>query len=225
VIEKFVAKDRVLRYGEVLAADYLGASVGEKKVFRYRLPSGEVSYFQEDGKSARKAFLRSPLKYANITSRFGSRFHPVLQYLKEHNGVDYRAPIGTPVWAVADGTVTRAASDNGSGRHICIRHMNSMETCYLHLSGFGSGIRAGARVFQKQVIGYSGNSGLSTGPHLHFALKRGGQYVNPLNQKFPRADPIPIALQRDFAQQIGPWLTQLDPKPTATATAEVGRGE
>jgi murein DD-endopeptidase MepM/ murein hydrolase activator NlpD len=220
VIVKFVAKDRILRYGEVLAASYVGASVGQKKVFRYQLPSGELSYFQEDGKSARKAFLRSPLKYANVTSRFGSRFHPVLQYVREHNGVDYRAPVGTPVWAVADGTVTRAAYDSGPGRHLCLRHMNRMETCYLHLSAFGSGIRVGAHVLQKQVIGYTGTSGLSTGPHLHFALKRGGQFVNPLNQKFPRAEPVPPAFRQDFAEKIGPLLTRLG--PTVANATEVG---
>jgi hypothetical protein len=215
VIEKFVSKGRILRYGEILAASYQGLSVGRKRVFRYQLPSGEVSYFQEDGRSARKAFLRSPLKYANITSRFGSRFHPVLQYVKDHNGVDYRAPIGTPVWAVADGVVTRAGSEATSGKRLCIRHMNSMETCYLHLSGFASGIRQGSRVQQKQVIAFTGNTGLSTGPHLHFALLRGGHFINPLTQKFPRSEPIPGELRADFAQKIAPALASLETEPVA----------
>jgi len=218
VIEKFVSKGRLLRYGEVLAAAYRGESVGQKKVFRYQLSSGDISYFMQDGTSARKAFLKSPLKYANITSRFGNRFHPVLQYVKEHNGVDYGAPVGTPVWAVGDGTVTRAAYDGGSGKHVCIRHINSLETCYLHLSSFGPGVRVGARVAQKQVIAYTGNTGLSTGPHLHFALKRGGHFVNPLNQKFPRAEPIPAQLRQDFNQRIAPWLAGLEGEPVASAS-------
>lgn len=218
VIEKFVARGRLLRYGEVLAARYVGQSVGQKKVFRYQLPTGEASYFQQDGTSARKAFLKSPLKYANITSRFGSRFHPVLHYVKEHNGIDYGTPIGTPVWAVGDGTVTRAGFDGGSGKHVCVRHINSLETCYLHLSAFGSGIRAGAHVLQKQVIAYSGNSGLSTGPHLHFALKRGGRFVNPLTQRFPRAEPVPKQLREDFTARIAAWVAELDGEPVASAS-------
>ncbi len=218
VIEKFMAKGRLLRYGEVLAAHYQGQTVGQKRVFRYQLPSGDASYFQQDGTSARKAFLKSPLKYANVTSRFGSRLHPVLHYRKEHNGVDYRAPVGTPVWAVGDGTVTRAGYDAGSGRHVCIRHLNGLETCYLHLSAFAARVHPGAHVVQKQVIAYSGNSGLSTGPHLHFALKRGGRFVNPLTQKFPRAEPIPRLLHGDFAQRIAPFVAQLDGESVAAAS-------
>ncbi len=217
VVEKFIVKGRTLRYGELLAASYRGEMVKEKRVFRYQLPGGEVSYFQQDGSSARKAFLKSPLKYANITSRFGSRFHPVLQYVKAHNGVDYRAPVGTPVWAVSDGVVTRAGTESGAGNLVCIRHLNAMESCYLHLSGFGAGVRIGARVSQKQVIAYSGNTGLSTGPHLHFALKRGGHYVNPLNQKFPRASPVPKAWQADYTEKTAPYLATLDAVPVAAA--------
>jgi len=217
VIEKFVSKGRMLRYGEILAASYEGKSVGRKKVFRYQLPNGEVSYFQEDGKSARKAFLRSPLKYANVTSRFGSRFHPVLKYVKDHNGVDYSAAVGTPVWAVAEGVVTRVGADNASGKHLCLRHMNSLETCYLHLSGFASGVRAGARVQQKQVIAFTGNTGMTTAPHLHFALKRGGRFINPLTQRFPRAEPVPLPLREDFAQKISPLLAGLAGHPVAGA--------
>jgi murein DD-endopeptidase MepM/ murein hydrolase activator NlpD len=219
VIEKFVSKGRIVRYGEILAAAYDGESVRGKRVFRYQLPNGEASYFQQDGKSARKAFLRSPLKYANITSRFGNRLHPVLQYVKEHKGVDYGAPVGTPVWAVADGVVTRAGADSTSGKHVCLRHANSMETCYLHLSAFAPEVRAGARVQQKQVIAFTGNTGLTTGPHLHFALKRGGHFINPLAQRFPRAEPIPSHLEEDFTRKISPFLASLEREPAAAAVA------
>lgn len=210
VVEKFLAGGRLVRYGEVLAASYQGSTVGEKRVFRYQLPSGERSYFLPDGSSARKAFLKSPLKYAHVTSRFGSRFHPVLKYLKAHNGVDYGAPAGTPVWAVADGAVARAGWDRGGGNTLCLRHPNGMESCYLHLSRFAAGVRPGARVSQKQVVAYSGNTGLSTGPHLHFALKRRGQYLNPLQQSFPRADPLPRELLGDFAASTAALSAQLD---------------
>ncbi len=218
VIEKLLVKGRTLRYGELLAASYHGALVGEKRVFRYQLPSGEISYFQQDGSSARKAFLKSPLKYANVTSRFGSRFHPILQYVKAHNGVDYAAAVGTPVWSVADGTVGRIGTESGAGRMICIRHPNRLETCYLHLSSFATRLHVGARVQQKQVIGYSGNTGLSTGPHLHFAMKRGGRFINPLNQRFPRAAPLPKELWDDFGRRIASWVASLEVISVAEAS-------
>ena len=219
VVEKFLSKGRLMRYGEILAAVYQGQSVGRKRAFRYQLPSGEIAYFQEDGRATRKAFLKSPLKYANVTSRFGTRFHPVLQYVKAHNGVDYGAPIGTPVWAVADGLVTRAGSDERAGRHLCLRHFNSMESCYLHLSRFAAGVRAGVRVQQKQVIAFTGNTGLTTGPHLHFALKRGGHFINPLAQKFPPAEPIPNSLRQDFDQKVASLLASLQGQPVAAWSA------
>ena len=102
---------------------------------------------------------------------------------------------------------------------VCVRHVNSMETCYLHLSRFGEGVRVGSRVQQKQVIAYSGNTGLSTGPHLHFALKRGGAFVNPLNQSFPRADPVPLELRSDFVEQIAPLVARLSAQSVASVGA------
>lgn len=219
LVEKFVSKGRILRYGEVLAATYEGESVGHKRVFRYELPDGRASFFQEDGASARKAFLKSPLKYSHVTSGFGSRFHPVLQYVKAHNGVDYSASVGTPVWAVADGTVTVANNTGAGGNTVCLRHTNGFETCYLHLSKYGSGVRVGARVSQKQVIAYSGNTGRTTGPHLHYALKRSGHYVNPLNQNFPRTEPLPKALLPDFRARISPLAQQLDSVSVAAVGA------
>jgi len=225
LVEKYLTKGRFVRYGEVLAAQYEGESVGHKEVFRYALPSGSATYFQADGSSARKSFLKSPLKYASVTSRFGGRMHPVLKYYKAHNGVDYGAAVGTPVWAVADGTVTKAAFDGAAGKHVCVRHMNSFETCYLHLSRFGAGIRVGARVSQKQVIALSGNTGRSTGPHLHYALKRGGSFVNPLSQNFPRAEPLPKDLLADFQAAIRPLAAQLEGLPvvaSASASAPAG---
>jgi murein DD-endopeptidase MepM/ murein hydrolase activator NlpD len=215
VVEKFVSKGRLLRYGEVLAADYRGQAVGHRRVFRYQLPDGEASYFQDDGTSTRKAFLKSPLKFAHVTSGFGSRFHPVLQYVAAHQGVDYAASVGTPVWAVADGVVTVAGDTGAGGNTLCLRHRNGLETCYLHLSSFGAGVHVGAHVAQKQVVALSGNTGRTTGPHLHYALKRGGIFVNPLNQKFPRAEPVPSKLLADFRDKAAPMALQLDAAPVA----------
>jgi len=218
LVEKVLSKGRLLRYGEVLAAEYQGDAVGTKRVFRWQLPDGEWSYFQEDGTSARKAFLKSPLKFAHVTSRFGMRFHPVLEYLKAHQGVDYAAAVGTPVWSVADGTVTLAGNTGAGGNSLCVRHRNGFETCYLHLSSYGSGVRTGARVSQKQVIGYSGNTGRTTGPHLHFAMKRNGAFVNPLNQKFPRNEPVPATLLALFRAAVAPIAASLDAPSLATVT-------
>ncbi|MBU8896036.1 M23 family peptidase [Corallococcus sp. H22C18031201] len=220
LVEKFVSKGRVLRYGEVLAATYEGGLVGNKKVFRYVTPDGQANYFQEDGASAKKSFLKSPLKYAHVTSGYGSRFHPVLQYVKNHNGVDYGTPIGTPVWAVADGTVVQAGNAGAAGNMVVLRHSNGFETQYMHLSGFAQGVRAGLRVSQKQVIAYSGNTGRSTGPHLHFGLKRGGQYTNPLTQKFPRADPLPKAQLPDFLAKTHELAQQLQAVSVAAVAGQ-----
>ena len=218
LVEKVLSKGRLLRYGEVLAAEYRGEAVGTKRVFRWQLPDGEWSYFQEDGTSARKAFLKSPLKFAHVTSRFGMRFHPVLEYLKAHQGVDYAAAVGTPVWSVADGTVTLSGNTGAGGNSVCVRHRNGFETCYLHLSSYAAGVRTGARVAQKQVIGYSGNTGRTTGPHLHFAMKRNGAFVNPLNQKFPRSEPVPSTLLARFREAIAPIAASLDAPSLATVT-------
>jgi len=212
VVEKELVGGRLLRYGEVLAADYRGEAVGHKRVFRFG-----STYFEEDGTSARKAFLKSPLKFAVVTSGFGARFHPILHYVKEHNGVDYAAPVGTPVWAIGDGTVVKATYDPAAGKHVCLKHLNGLETCYLHLSAFGAGIHAGARVQQKQVIAYTGTTGRSTGPHLHFALKRAGSFINPLKLPSPRAEPLAKAQLPAFRAETAKLTVQLDGMPVAAA--------
>jgi len=128
-------------YGEVLPRVPTDRPPAEAHV-SLRISAGDKSYFLEDGASARKTFLKSPLKFANVTSPFGMRFHPILNYVGAHNGVDYGTPVGTPVWAVADGTVVRAVGTTAAGNMICLRHVNSLETCYLHLSKFGEGENA-----------------------------------------------------------------------------------
>lgn len=214
LIEKTLHKGRTLEYGRVLAAEYQGRSVGTKRSFRYKPPDGVETYFTEDGLSARKTFLKSPLKYTHVTSGFGSRHHPVLNYVRNHNGVDYHAPIGTPVWAVADGTVTRAGWDDGGGNVVCVKHPMSFESCAMHLSKIL--VKVGQRIDQKAVIAETGNTGrLTTGPHLHFGLKRGGKWVNPLNQNFPRAEPLPKALLPAFQAHIADAVSRLAASPVA----------
>ena len=213
VIEKVMHKGRVVEYGHVLAAEYIGQSVGTKRTFRYQLPDGTETYFGADGSSSRKTFLKSPLKFAAVTSGFGGR--PSLAQWGVHNGVDYHAPVGTPVWAVADGTVSRAGWDQGGGNMVCVKHVKSFESCYLHLSKID--VHVGERVAQKRVIAESGNTGLlTTGPHLHFGLRRGGAWVNPLNQNFPRADPLPKPLMPAFQEAISDLGSLLDSKSVAS---------
>jgi murein DD-endopeptidase MepM/ murein hydrolase activator NlpD len=207
VVEKVFADGKLLRYGEVLAAEYDGASTGRKRLFRYTDPSGQTSYYDDDGNSARRGFLKSPLKYANITSKFGMRFHPVLGYNRAHEGVDYGAPVGTPIWSVGDGQVKQAGWNGGCGKSVTIRHRNGFETVYCHMSAVA--VSAGKPVQQKQIIGYVGATGLATGPHLHFAVKRGGQFMNPLQLKVPREAPIAPALLPDFREKTAPLRAKL----------------
>ncbi len=207
VVEKVFADGKLLRYGEVLAAEYDGSTTGAKRLFRYAAPDGQTSYFDENGQSARRGFLKSPLKYANITSGYGRRRHPVLGYTRAHEGVDYGAPPGTPIWAVGSGQVRHAGWHGGCGKTVILRHPNGLETVYCHMSRVA--VSAGRSVSQKHVIGYVGSTGLSTGPHLHYAVKRGGRYMNPLHMKVPREAPIPERWLPDFREKIAPLRARL----------------
>jgi murein DD-endopeptidase MepM/ murein hydrolase activator NlpD len=208
VVEKVFADGKLVRYGEVLAAEYDGAATGRKRLFRYTDPDGQTSYFDDDGASARRGFLKSPLKYAHITSKFGNRRHPVLGYNRAHEGIDYGAPTGTPVWAVGDGTVRQAGWNGGCGKMVAVRHRNGLETVYCHLSSVA--VSAGKPVGQKQIIGYVGATGLATGPHLHYAVRRGGAFINPLQLKIPRDAPVPPRWLEDFRAKISPLRDRLD---------------
>jgi murein DD-endopeptidase MepM/ murein hydrolase activator NlpD len=207
VVEKVFADGKLLRYGEVLAAEYQGGATGRKRLFRYTDPDGQTSYYDDDGSSARRGFLKSPLKYAHVTSKFGNRVHPVLGYTRAHEGVDYGAPVGTPVWAVGDGTVRTAGWKGGCGKAVELRHRNGFETVYCHLSAIA--VSAGKPVSQKQIIGYVGQTGLATGPHLHYAVKRGGGFVNPLQLKIPRDAPVPAKWMDDFHAKVAPLQHEL----------------
>jgi murein DD-endopeptidase MepM/ murein hydrolase activator NlpD len=151
-------------------------------------------YYDGDGRPMRKMFLRSPLRYSRITSRFSRRrFHPVLKEYRPHYGVDYGAPVGTPVLVTANGYVTFAGWDRGGGRVVKVRHTGGYVTAYLHLSRFGKGIRPGARVRQGDVIAFTGATGLATGPHLDYRVKYRDQWIDPLTLKSVRAEPIPAS--------------------------------
>lgn len=191
VYEKKFLNGRSSGYGKILAAEFTNQGK-TYRAFRFTYPDTHKSdYFDSEGKSLRKEFLKSPMKFARISSRFSaSRLHPIRKIYRAHYGVDYAAPLGSPVQATADGTVTQAAWNGAAGRMIKIRHKNAYETMYLHLSGFAAGIRVGAKVEAKQVIGYVGSSGESTGPHLDYRILYHGKYVNPLSWKFQPAEPL-----------------------------------
>jgi murein DD-endopeptidase MepM/ murein hydrolase activator NlpD len=194
VFEKLVREGEFGGYGPIHAAQFTnGGKTFE--AFRYEVPGEKVDYYDREGRSLRRFFLKSPLKFEpRVTSRFSfRRVHPVLKTVRAHRGVDYGAPTGAPVLAVASGTVVRAGWTGGGGNSVFIRHNNGYETRYLHFSKIAKGIRAGARVAQGEVIGYVGKTGLATGPHLHYELLKNGKHVNPLDEhrKLPPGQPIP----------------------------------
>ncbi len=150
-----------------------------------------VSYYDEEGNSLRKAFLKAPLRYSRISSRFSnSRYHPILKIRRPHHGVDYAAPTGTPVHTVGDGQVIAAAYQRGGGNYIKVKHNGVYRTTYMHLHGFARGIRTGVYVKQGDVIGYVGSTGLSTGPHLDFRFYKNGQPIDPLKVEAPPVEPV-----------------------------------
>jgi len=211
--QKVSVDDRLLRYGEILAVEYDGAATGEKRLFRYTDPSGRSSYYDENGQSARRGFLKSPLKLARITSGFGNRVHPLLGFERAHQGIDYGAPAGTPVWAVGDGTVRQAGVNGDCGKSVTLRHRNGLETVYCHLSSVT--VSVGRAVSQKEVIGTVGSTGLATGPHLHFAVRKDGRFVNPLKLEVPRDAPVAPENLDDFREKVAPLRARLEGLPLA----------
>lgn len=208
VEQKFVQGEPV-GWGSILAAEYENGGQKYAGVL-FQINEKEKGYFAPDGTSLRRMFLKSPIRYGRISSRFTTkRFHPVLQYNRPHLGVDYAAPIGTPIRAVGEGTIAEAGFRGGAGNMIKIRHNSTYATAYKHLSGFARGVRSGARVQQGQIIGYVGNTGLSTGPHLHFEFFQNGKYVDPLGRKFPSTEPVPSQLLTQFKTEFTALMASL----------------
>lgn len=211
--EKFVRDGRPPTYGEVGAAE-LHNDGRVLRAIRFTPPGGKPGYYTEQGRSLRRFFLRSPLKFEpRITSGFSRRrFHPVLQRYRPHLGVDYGAPRGAPVVAVSAGTVVSATFDAANGRMVRLRHASGYETYYLHLSAFARGIRAGARVSQGQVIGRVGATGLASGPHLDYRLRKNGTFVNPLTEhrRMPPGEPVPAGAMAAFEDARDRALERLD---------------
>ncbi|REJ74648.1 MAG: M23 family peptidase [Acidobacteria bacterium] len=218
--------NRDLREGDTFSAVYEAVWVGgrvreisdvsavrfvnrDQPVVAYRFE--DLGYYDADGKPLRKQFLRSPLPYSRVTSRFSNRrFHPVLKVYRPHHGVDYGAPTGTPVRVTANGVVASAAWTNGGGKTVKVRHANGYLTAYLHLSGYAQGIRAGARVRQGDVIGFVGSTGLSTAPHLDYRVQRAGRWIDPLQLPNEPAEPLAPEEMRRFQQHRALLEAELD---------------
>ncbi|MGQ0562746.1 MAG: M23 family metallopeptidase [Gemmatimonadota bacterium] len=182
-------------------------------------------YYSATGESLKKAFRRSPLDFERITSAFNpNRYHPILGIYRAHLGTDYGAGYGTPVRAVADGTVASAARDRGYGNVVTLRHHNGYSTRYAHLRNFAKGIRAGTRVEQDQVIGYVGSTGLATGPHLHFELRKNGRPTNWKKARLPGAPPIPSDYRAEFKRLVGERFALLEQVTSTRLAATGGQG-
>lgn len=196
-----LARDGRVLYGELVLR-------GKKMAFyRYNPPSGEEDYYGADGQSIVKALLRTPIDGAKISSRFGMRSHPILGFSRLHAGVDFAAPPGTPIYAAGNGTIEFAGVKGGYGNYVMVRHNSNFSTAYAHMSGFSRAARVGNRVRQGEVIGFVGTSGLSTGPHLHYEVHKGGRPVNPTDVSMP----------------IGPKLAGKDLDKFRAFTAEFDR--
>ncbi|NVK27501.1 MAG: peptidoglycan DD-metalloendopeptidase family protein [Flavobacteriia bacterium] len=175
---------------------------------------GTMEYYDNEGQSLRKAFLRAPLQFGRISSRYTRRrFHPVQKRWKPHLGTDYAAPAGTPILATADGVVERAGYTSGNGNYVKIRHNSVYSTQYLHMRAFARGMKAGVRVKQGEVIGYVGSTGLATGPHVCYRFWKNGVQVDPLRQKLPDAEPIAEELRPTFLEFMQPLKAELDALP------------
>lgn len=212
VVKKKFSGSDVTGYGPILAARFVHDG-DTYEAFRHDSPDGAGGYYSSTGTPLRKQFLRAPLQFTRITSRFSNRrFHPLLRYFRPHHGVDYGAPVGTPVMTTADGVVVEAGYKGGEGNFVKVRHSSRIETSYLHLSRFAKGLRRGSKVVQGEVIGFVGSTGLATGPHLDYRVSDNGTWLDPLQLKSITADPLrgeQLRLFRNDVAQFGPKLTRV----------------
>lgn len=199
VVEGLYLNGEFRKYGSILSAEFMNN--GETfKAYRFEV-DGNSDFYDEDGKSLRKAFLKAPLSFRRISSTFSrGRYHPILKIYRPHHGLDYAAPRGTPVSAAGNGTVIYSGHKGQYGKLVIIRHNNGYKTYYGHLSRISREARNGARVAQGAIIGYVGSTGLATGPHLHYEMRVNNKPINPLKLKIPRGTAVPEKLMADFRQ-------------------------
>ncbi len=221
VVEKLFREGEFVGYGELHAARYVSRHGGERvfSAFLYHDPTGRRDYYDHDGKSLKKAFLRAPVDFDRISSGFSyNRLHPIHRRRMPHLGVDYAARKGTPVYSVAAGVVVDRGFRGGGGNTVTVRHAMGYTSKYLHLSKFAKGLTVGSPVAQKEVIGYVGDTGTATAAHLDFRLLRHGKPVNPLTQIFPPGPPVPAEFRADFDKRKATLEARLvEKKPPGVA--------
>ena len=200
VYESFYNKGELIKTGRVVAAEFINSGKSYRAVY-FQDREGRGGYYTPEGKNLRKAFLRSPLEFSRVTSGFtNARFHPVLKEWRAHKGIDYGAPIGTRVKAVADGTVAFVGKQGGYGNLLILQHQGQYSTAYGHLSAFARGLHKGSKVNQGDIVGQVGMTGLATGPHLHYEFRVAGVQLNPMSIAMPTAFPIAAQYKADFHQ-------------------------
>lgn len=207
--EQYVDSTRI-GIGRIYAADFYHGRVWQEAFW---FEDGKISnYYDAEGNSLRKAFLKAPLNYKRISSKFTyARKHPIYKVVRPHTGVDYAAPAGTPVVSIGDGVVTMKQYKGGGGNTVRIKHNSTYTTAYLHLSKYAKGLAVGQRVKQGQVIGYVGSTGASTGPHLDFRVWKNGSPIDPLKMQSPPAEPIPTEYKDTFATVVAKYRKILQP--------------
>jgi len=221
IVEEMWRDGERVSEGEILAAEFVNQSEVFRAV-RYTDPEGNSSYYSPDGKNMRKTFLRAPLSFSRISSNFNpNRRHPVLNTIRAHRGVDYAAATGTPIMAAGNGKVIFRGVKGGYGNTIILQHGGNITTLYAHMSKFNSKVRNGSRVKQGQIIGYVGQTGLASGPHLHYEYRKNGVHMNPRTVKLPDAAPIDASLKSDFESKAAPLLGKLDLAPGMIAETEL----
>ena len=207
--EEFIKYDKTNKnLGKILFANLNLQSLGSLKLFRFESDNGKVEYFDEDGKSAKKLLMKTPIDGARLSSGFGMRKHPILGYNVKHRGVDFAAPKGTPIYAAGDGVIEKKGWNGAYGKYIRIRHANNFKTAYAHLSKFNK-IKSG-RVKQKQIIGFVGSTGRSTGPHLHFEILKNNKRINPQKLKLPSGRKLKGQELQKFIEQKNLIYRKLD---------------
>lgn len=207
--EKFIDGEKVAE-GEILAAEFINQNTTYRAV-RYTDPNGDSDYYTPEGNSLRKEFMRNPVDFTRISSRFSAgRKHPILSRIRAHKGVDYAAPSGTPIKASGEGKIVFRGRKGGYGNTVILQHGQHYSTLYAHMSKFARNAGVGARVKQGQIIGYVGRTGLATGPHLHYEFRINGIHRNPLTVQYPNAQPIASKFKEDFQAKSKTLVAQLD---------------
>lgn len=210
VYEKLLVDGEEFDSGDILSLEFINQGKTFRAV-RFQDSNGKIDYYTPEGNSLRKAFLQTPMDFAKISSHFDlHRLHPVLNTIRAHKGVDYAAAIGTPVKSTADGKISFRGDKNGYGNVIEIQHSQQYSTLYAHLSAFKSNLKLGSAVKQGDIIGYVGNTGLATGPHLHYEFRIKGEHVNPLTAKLPRSLPLDGKMLAEFKAQTQPLMASLE---------------